>query len=67
MSTFNFNDVKEFNPNRFADSPQGMQYLFSERVEVEFRALQNKLDGCAREEMVEKNCKKNIRQKKDIL
>lgn len=36
MSTFNFNEVKEFNSNRFADSPLGKQYLFSEHVEVKF-------------------------------
>lgn len=54
MSTFNFNDVKEFNSNRFADSPLGKQYPFSERVEVKFDIIQNKLDGCAREEKVGK-------------
>lgn len=54
MSAFNFNDVKEFNTNRFADSPLGKQYLFSEYVEVKFDIIQNRLDGCAREEKVEK-------------
>ncbi len=52
MNSFNFNDVKEFNSNRFADSPLGKQYPFNEYVEVKFDVIQNKLDGCAREEKV---------------
>lgn len=54
MNRYSFNDVKEFNPNRFADSPLGRQYSFNEYVEVKFEIIQNKLDGCAREEKVEK-------------
>lgn len=54
MNRYSFNDVKEFNPNRFADSPLGRQYPFNEYVEVKFEIIQNKLDGCAREEKVEK-------------
>lgn len=68
MNAFKFNDVKEFNSNRFADSPLGKefnsnrfvdpligkQYPFSEHVEIKFDILPNKLDGCAREEKVEK-------------
>ncbi|MGN0574405.1 MAG: hypothetical protein ACI4J2_00105 [Ruminococcus sp.] len=54
MNTFSFNDVKEINPNRFADSPLGRQYPYNECVEVKFEIIQNKLDGCAREKQVGK-------------
>lgn len=52
MNDFKFNDVNETRTNRFADSPLGKQYPFNEHVEVKFEFIQNKLDGCAREEIV---------------
>ena len=51
-------DVNECKSDIFTDSPFGRQNTFNELVEVKFEAIQNKLDGCAREEKVGEELRK---------